>query len=238
MTSKKTTDNEAFVRRVQSHLGVTPDGWAGRDTVRAWEAKYAPQTTVNVKHRIRDASMFFSSVRDNFGKLDQSQVDGFNTLLDVMTDWPITWTAYGLATAWAETAATMQPIHEYGGPAYFKRRYDIEGENPALARRLGNTNPGDGVRYAGRGYVQITGRDNYRRFGIEASPDLALRPEVAAEIMVTGMTKGSFTGKKLSDYLPGDYVNARRIINGTDNAAKIAGYAMKFEQALMEGGWS
>lgn len=42
MTSKKTTDNEAFVKRVQSRLGVTPDGWAGRDTVRAWEAKHEP----------------------------------------------------------------------------------------------------------------------------------------------------------------------------------------------------
>lgn len=42
MSSKKTTDNEAFVKRVQAHLGVTPDGWAGANTVRAWEVKYAP----------------------------------------------------------------------------------------------------------------------------------------------------------------------------------------------------
>lgn len=236
MSSKKTTDNESFIRRVQSHVGVTPDGWAGRDTVKAWDAKYG--APVAKGHALKDAPQFFAIVRSHFGPLEQSQVDGFNTLLDIMTMWPITWTAYGLATAWAETAATMQPIHEYGGPAYFKRRYDIQGENPQLAKRLGNVKPGDGVRYAGRGYVQITGRDNYRRFGIENTPDDALKPEVAAEIMVTGMTKGSFTGKKLADYLPGDYVNARRIINGTDNAAKIAGYAQKFEQALKAGGWS
>lgn len=40
MTSKKTTDNEAFAKLVQAHLGVTPDGWAGANTLRAWEAKY------------------------------------------------------------------------------------------------------------------------------------------------------------------------------------------------------
>lgn len=40
MTTRKTTDNEAFVKKVQAHLGVTPDGWAGAGTNRAWEAKY------------------------------------------------------------------------------------------------------------------------------------------------------------------------------------------------------
>lgn len=56
--------------------------------------------------------------------------------------------------------------------------------------------------------------------------------------MVDGMEAGRFTGKKLSDYLPGDYVNARRIINGTDKAEQIAGYARQFEAALKAGGWA
>ena len=234
----KSSDNEALARAVQRWLGVDEDGWGGDRTMDAFLAKTGQSELVAKSHALKDPAAFFNAIRPVTGSLKQSQVDGFNTLLKVMAPWPITWAAYGLATAWPETAFTMQPIHELGGAAYFKRRYDIQGANPDLARRLGNTVPGDGVKYAGRGYVQITGRDNYRRFGIEDTPDDAMKPDVAARIMVDGMTKGSFTSRKLADYLPGDYVNARRIINGTDNAEKIAGYARVFEAALRAGGWS
>ena len=53
--------------------------------------------------------------------------------------------------------------------------------------------------------------------------------------MIYGMREGWFTTKKLSDYIKNgkaDYVGARRIINGTDEARKIAGYAEIFEKAL------
>ena len=130
----------------------------------------------------------------------------------------------------------MQPIKEIGGTAYFTRMYDINGQRPAKARELGNLAPGDGVKYAGRGYVQLTGRTNYARYGLAERPDDAMKPEVAGAILRSGMANGTFTGKKLADYLPGDYVGARRIINGTDRAADIAGYAVGFETALKEAG--
>jgi hypothetical protein len=189
-------------------------------------------------HQLASPVAFFTALRSSFGSLSQGQVDGANALLKAMERWPISWVAYGFATAWHETARTLQPIKEMGGEAYFKRLYDIEGSNPNLAKRLGNHKPGDGARYAGRGYVQLTGRDNYYRYGIADDPDRALDPAVAAQIMVDGMEAGRFTGKKLNDYLPGDYVNARRIINGTDKAVQIAGYAKVFETALTAGGWS
>jgi putative chitinase len=64
--------------------------------------------------------------------------------------------------------------------------------NRAYANRIGNGSEksGDGWRYRGRGYIQITGRDNYRRAGqalglpLEKNPDLASRPEIAAQIAV------------------------------------------------------
>lgn len=183
-----------------------------------------------------DHAAFFAGVRKRFGALTQAQVDGFNALIAAMDGWPVSWIAYGLATAWHETGRTMQPIKEMGGVAYFTRMYDINGQRPAKARELGNLTPGDGAKYAGRGYVQLTGKINYARYGLTDAPDDAMKPEVAGAILRSGMANGTFTGKKLSDYLPGDYVGARRIINGTDKDDEIAAYAVSFEAALKEAG--
>lgn len=189
---------------------------------------------------------FFTDLRAGLlgPTLTENEVSGCNAILEAGAGLPVSHVAYMLATAWHETASTMQPITEFGGNAYFFRRYDIAGANPALARRLGNTQPGDGVKFRGRGYVQITGRANYaraeREIGVPltADPDLALQAPIAAKIMRRGMTEGWFTGRKLSDYLPDHYPEARRIINGMDRAQDIAGYAVKFERALRAGGWA
>lgn len=189
---------------------------------------------------------FFASVRASFGSLTQGKVDGFNAILDA-------WEVYGggkdqhlaymLATAWHETAKTMKPIKEYGGAAYFTKMYDINGDRPAKARELGNLTPGDGARYCGRGYVQLTGKSNYLKAGKKIGADLvnnptkAMDPGIAAHIMFTGMDEGWFTGKKLSDYEGGggefDAVNARRIINGIDKAKSISGHYRNFLVALL-----
>lgn len=96
------------------------------------------------------------------------------------------------------------------------------------------------TNFYGRGYVQLTWKTNYAKFAkhlqinLVGNPDLALNPKYAAQIAAYGMKHGSFTGKKLSDYINGakrDFVNARRIINGTDKAEKFAEYAKKIMAA-------
>lgn len=223
----KHEDNEAFVRSFQVRNGLNDDGWAGDKT---WSALGVVPTEF-------DEAAFFAKLRAEFGSLSQQMVDGCKTLLTALRGWPVSWAAYGLATAYHETAHTMQPIKERGGDAYFKRMYDIMGERPEKARELGNVKPGDGARYAGRGYVQLTGRANYAQYGLADNPDDAMKPDVAARVLKDGMEKGRFTEKSLKDYLPGDYIGARRIINGRDRAQMIADYAIKFEKALKAGGW-
>jgi predicted chitinase len=185
----------------------------------------------------------FDYLRSIFGSLTQSQVDGLNFLVSKMdeADFSYPEAAYGLATTWHETDKTMQPIVEYGSKKYFEK-YDIG----TLAKRLGNTPAldGDGYKYRGRGYVQITGTANYALFtktlGVDLvnNPDLALDPEVAAKILTEGMLKGLFTGvgfrrkRAVQRYNIASYVRARAIINGSDEAQKIAEYAMVFEKAL------
>ena len=68
------------------------------------------------------------------------------------------------------------------------------------------------------------------------NPELALVPKHAADIMITGMLKGMFTGLSLSRCIRygsyGEFVYARRIINGTDKDGLIAGYAVEFLECL------
>lgn len=174
---------------------------------------------------------FFDSVRASFGALSQSQVDGFNALLLASVGMPIKHRAYILATAWHETAFTMQPIHERGQVSYFDK-YE---PGTKIGKDLGNTLKGDGYRFRGRGYVQLTGRRNYAKAGaalhidLVGNPDKALEPATAAKIIVFGMSEGWFTAKKLGSQ---SYVEMRRIVNGVDKAEQIAGYAVKFEAAL------
>ena len=197
-------------------------------------------------------SQFFDTCRSGImgPTLDAGEVSGAETIITAMAGTPISWCAYALATAWHETAFTMQPIKEYGGPRYFIKMYDVTGSRPKLARANGNVNVGDGAKYFGRGYVQLTWRANYARAGLKLgidlvnNPDLALKPEHAAAIMRKGMEEGWFTGKSFKSYLPmgeanlAQFIEARRIINGTDKAATIAKYAMQFQAALKAGGWA
>lgn len=134
--------------------------------------------------------------------------------------------AYVLATVKHETANTFLPIKEYG---------------QGKGRPYGLPDPHTKLVYYGRGYVQLTWKYNYYKMGqllkqpLVSNPDLALRPDIALDILIEGMKRGMFTGKKLSDYINDekvDYVGARRIINGTDKAELIASYAKQFEEDL------
>ncbi len=191
---------------------------------------------------------FFQAYRAAFGALNSAQVSGLESLLESMEAEQnisnLKQFAYMLATLKHETANTFRPITELGSVNYFNRYDPILADTAArraTARANGNLARGDGYKYRGRGYVQITWKNNYKKLGdalgydLVDLPDEALNPAIAYKIMSYGMRKGIFTGKKLSDYLNDagtDYVNARRIINGTDQAEKIAGYAEKFEKAL------
>lgn len=173
--------------------------------------------------------VFFKEVRGHLKllKLSQAQVDGFNILLDegVKRDLPTSWIAYVLATAWHETAYTMQPVTEYGSKAYL----------------TGKTY----WPFIGRGYVQLTWDYNYIKMGkfldldLKGNPELANDPSIAAQVIYEGMERGMFTGKRLKRYLKSptcqhsSYKQARRIVNGMDKASTIATYALKFQEALL-----
>jgi putative chitinase len=138
--------------------------------------------------------------------------------------------AYLLATVWWETAHTMKPVKE----AYWIKN--------AESWRKKN------LRYwpwFGRGYVQLTWMENYKRAGqklgldLTTDPDVVMKPNVSAKILVLGSLEGWFTGKKLGDYINTkrcDFKGARRIINGRDKASQIATIAKAYDHSLMSVG--
>jgi predicted chitinase len=176
-----------------------------------------------------DRDRFYFAIEGPFGPLSDSQFKGLDAILNFMeSDLSITdnrWRAYELATIKHETADTYRPIEEYG-----KGKGHTYGE------------PGsNGQIFFGRGYVQLTWEDNYKSMqghigvGLFDHPELALQPETAYKIMSYGMKNGSFTGRRLADYFNDTFsapLHARKIINGMDQAEKIAGYYEVFKTAL------
>ncbi len=190
-----------------------------------------------------DRAAFFAAARHApFGAaLHDGQVAGLTALLDAFDAHASAdprWRAYMLATTYHETARTMQPVAEWG-----------QGRGHAYGVPTGPWHQA----YFGRGDVQLTWAANYahatrelRKYGVigadldlERDAALALRPDIAAAVLIFGMRDGWFTGRKLGDYFTASqtlWIAARRIINGLDCAEAIAGYARAFLDALKAAG--
>lgn len=186
---------------------------------------------------------FFNEISELLfkGQINRTQISGIDFKLTAFDNYKITdkrWRAYMLATSYYETGRTMQPVEESGrgrGRPYGKK-YKYDGTIYTEPDRL----------YFGRGDVQLTWYENYELMGkllnipLLQYPELALESEVSARIMVEGMirgisNRGDFTGVSLENYFndhKANPINARRIINGLDQANKIAVYYYKFLLAI------
>ena len=186
-------------------------------------------------------AVFFDAIRPMFGGLSTDQVRGLEILLAAVDGLPVRHQAYVLATAYHETAATMQPVRETLAKtdAEAARRLERAWKAGKLSWvKTPYWRADNGKYWIGRGYVQLTHKVNYERAGkrmgvdLVADPSAAMSPMLAARIIVQGMSEGWFTGVKMSDCAT--YRDMRKVVNGMDRADMIAGYAAKFETALLE----
>jgi len=251
--------------------GVPRDGEAATVPVSPSPAPQTPPAAPTAIFRtgLTSPPEFFKALRTTglFKTLTEAQVQGINHKLLAFgaAGWVISYAAYGFATSYWETGRKMQPCREKGsgdGPDAdpwddYLERYDTG----RLAIRLGNTPEadGDGVATAGKGDVQLTGVANYRRATVELrkrgiigpdvdlvkTPELVLRSDISAAIMVAGMEEGWFTGRKLAHTLPSnrpatlaEFIASRLIINGRDKDDEIGAIAIDWQTALKAGGWA
>lgn len=125
---------------------------------------------------------------------------------------------YGIDTPQRQAAFLAQIAHESGrfqyvreiwGPTPAQRRYEGRGD-------LGNTVPGDGRRFLGRGLIQITGRNNYRAAGLALEIDLIRAPERLEEPEFAALSAAWFWRSKGLNELAdlGDFDRITRRING------------------------
>jgi len=144
---------------------------------------------------------------------------------------------YAIDTALRAAAFVAQLAHESGefrwmeelwGPTDAQRRYEPPSD---LAKRLGNTEAGDGKRFKGRGPIQITGRFNYAKFGGLLGLDLVANPALAAAPEVAFATAGLFWQSNGLNELADarQFVAITRRINGGTNG--LADRQMYYERA-------
>ena len=162
--------------------------------------------------------------------------------------------AYALATAEHETAGWLQPIREGGtrvGPALTEQQA-LAAIRAAMAKGVIKQNyitPVQGQYYYGRGLVQITWIDNYRKYAnllgipLVAQPDLALRWDVALRIMFDGIRYGRFRKVRLADYIPDGvaptakmFADARNVVNGDAKTVgpTLGANAMLYYRSLVQ----
>ncbi|HEY9900014.1 MAG TPA: LysM peptidoglycan-binding domain-containing protein [Pantanalinema sp.] len=125
-----------------------------------------------------------------------------------------------LATVAVETGS-FKPITEYASGQAYEGRSD-----------LGNTRAGDGKRFKGRGYIQITGRYNYEKYGkqlgvdLVGNPELALDPKISAQILARYFKDRNIAAKAER----GDVEGVRRAVNGgTNGLARFEAAVNKLE---------
>lgn len=128
--------------------------------------------------------------------------------------------AYVIATTEWETAKTFKPVREAFWLSESWRKKNLRY-----------------YPFYGRGFVQLTWKNNYQKYsdllGVDMvkTPDLAMDSNVALFVLVHGFKTGTFTTRKITDYInvnKTDFLNARRCINGMDQASKIAALATKY----------
>ncbi len=220
-------DTETALRTWQASTGRVADGIAGPLTLSEVGVLPAAKPGTWVDNRM--VSQLFPNTRSSNIAKNLPYVSAALVAFNLTS---VNMISAALATIRAETEGFV-PIAEL--PSHFNT---LPGQAAfsAYEHRMGNSNPGDGARYRGRGYVQLTGHDNYQKFGelldipLTDNPDCACSPEVAACLLAAYLDANR---EKLELALnDNDLQAARKIVNGGSNG--LARFSETYTHALQQ----
>jgi hypothetical protein len=142
-----------------------------------------------------------------------------------------------LATIRAETEGFV-PISEFRSKFNTAHTpFDLYEPGTSAGTKLGNTQPGDGPRFKGRGFVQLTGRDNYTRIGAQLGVDLVDSPDEANAPLLAGKILAQFLhnneGKIRNALDADDLPQARKLVNGGSHGLPIFTDAYRIGQRVI-----
>jgi len=131
--------------------------------------------------------------------------------------------AGAMATIRVEVGKNFKPIMEYASGQAYEGRRD-----------LGNVNPGDGVRYKGRGYIQLTGRSNYEIFGQKLGLDLINNPDLALDIDIGAKILAQYFKDRgvVEACLAKDWLKVRKLINGVNRSTGFPNGWSEFQTVI------
>jgi putative chitinase len=151
---------------------------------------------------------------DQLSKISGIKKSKLSPFIDVLND---TLKKYQINTKLRVINFISQVLHESGGLQYFTEF--APGSAYEGRKDLGNTNPGDGVKFKGRGAIQVTGRYNYIKLSKDLGYDFVNDPKKLAELPWAILSAGWFWDlKKLNKYADKDDLNTitKRINGGTN----------------------
>lgn len=208
-------DTKQALIAFQKSVGLSPDGIAGKNT---WAALNAGEIkrSINTGLFTVDAvsQIFYDAPRRNIEKY----LPAVLTALEKLELGDRDMILMALSTIRAETAS-FAPISE------FQSKYNTSPGKHAFNRydfraNLGNSAVGDGAKYKGRGFIQLTGKANYRNYSqrlgmgdrLLTNPDFANEPEIAADLLAYFLKDKEELIRQ--DLAKSDFKAARRRVNG------------------------
>ncbi|RZI83313.1 MAG: peptidase C1 [Rubrivivax sp.] len=204
-------DLEAAVRRWQSGTGLIADGVVGPRCLAMLGLFQAPPLALTLD---------LASVRGLFPATKPSNIARYLPYVAAalqalaLTDRSMICAALGTIRAESEG---FLPISEF--PSQFNTKSGLGPFSAYEGRKnLGNTQPGDGAKFKGRGFVQLTGRANYETYGaklgidLTSNADLANAPEVAAMLLATFLANHADAMR--TALASGNFLAARKLVNG------------------------
>lgn len=131
--------------------------------------------------------------------------------------------AGAMATVRVEVGKNFKPIMEYASGQAYEGRAD-----------LGNTTPGDGVRYKGRGYIQLTGKANYALYGQKLGLDLVNNPDLALDVNVGAKILALYFKDRgvIDACVNKDWLRVRKLVNGVNRATGLPNGWSEFQNVI------